>query len=104
MYLSSRINHGRLRPDQLPLPSIEQDLLEDLAKKLLKSPVKLLAIDFDRTLIDHDSGSWMSFQNLYIRNQFFWLLHYLLRQKWICIASFNENTPTIFNEHLGKPI
>lgn len=102
MYLSSRINHGRLRPDQMSLPSIENELLQNLLKKLLKSPVKILAIDFDRTFIDDDSGSWMSFQNLYIRNQFFWLLQNLIKQKWICIASFNENLPTKFNENLGK--
>jgi len=66
--------------------------------------LKILAIDFDKTFIDDDSGSSMSFENIYIRNQFFWLIKYLIQHKWICITSFNENLPTIFNENLGKLI
>jgi hypothetical protein len=104
MYLSSRINHGRLRPEQMKLPANEVHQLENLSRKILKSPVKILAIDFDQTLIDNDSGSSMGFEHIYIRNQFFWLIHQLLTQKWICITSFNENTPTASNENLGKSI
>ncbi|CAF3289047.1 unnamed protein product [Rotaria socialis] len=101
MYIFSRINHLRVRSEQAKVPIDEQNLIIKLAKKILDSPLKILAIDFDKTLIDDDSGRSMSFENIYIRNQFFWLIKYLMQHKWICIASFNENTPTKFNEHLG---
>ena len=102
MYLFSRINHLRVRSEQIKIPFNEQTPLLNLAKKILQSPFKILAIDFDKTLIDDDSGSSMSFENIYIRNQFFWLIKYLIQDKWICITSFNENIPTVFNENLGK--
>ncbi|CAF2344260.1 unnamed protein product [Rotaria sp. Silwood2] len=101
MYLFSRINRLRIRSEQINIPINEQNLIINLAKKILSSPLKILAIDFDKTLIDDDSGSSMSFENIYIRNQFFWLIKYLIQHKWICITSFNENTPTTFNENLG---
>jgi len=104
MYLFSRINHLRIRSEQINIPINEENLLLNLAKKILNSPLKILAIDFDKTFIDDDSGSSMSFENIYIRNQFFWLIKYLIQHKWICITSFNENLPTIFNENLGKLI
>ena len=102
MYLSSRINHLRLRSEQLPVPPSEGSLLEHVARSILNSPLTVLAIDFDKTLIDDDSGSSMNFRNIYIRNQFFWLLKHLIRHRWICITSFNGNTPTPFNENLGR--
>jgi hypothetical protein len=102
MYLFSRINHLHIRSEQIQIPLDEENLLVNLANKILYSPLKILAIDFDKTLIDDDSGRSMNFQNLYIRNQFFWLIKYLIQHKWICITSFNENTPTLFNENLGK--
>jgi histidinol phosphatase-like enzyme len=51
----------------------------------------MLAIDFDKTLIDDDKGSSMSFENFYIRNQFFWLMKYLIQHKWIYVISCNQN-------------
>jgi hypothetical protein len=47
------------------------------AKTILNSP---LEIGFDKTLIDDENRNLMSFENIYVRNQ------------WICITSFHVNT------------
>ncbi|CAF0845222.1 unnamed protein product [Didymodactylos carnosus] len=94
--------HGlRLRPEQQSPSSLDEIIAKELAAKIIVSPLKIVAIDFDNTLIDEDSGSWMSHRNTYIRNQFYWLIPHILHKKWICIASFNQNTPHPSNENLG---
>ncbi|CAF1541058.1 unnamed protein product, partial [Didymodactylos carnosus] len=93
--------HGlRLRPEQQSPSSLDEIIAKELAAKIIVSPLKIVAIDFDNTLIDEDSGSWMSHRNTYIRNQFYWLIPHILHKKWICIASFNQNTPHPSNENL----
>ena len=41
-----------------------------LQQKFLHSQIKILIFDFDKTFINDDSENSMSFENIYIRNQF----------------------------------